>query len=368
MAGQDSGYFGMKIGEALSSGAGHIASALQRRYEIQRQAEMRRQEQERMQAAQQQQMQMGFAAQGVQYDPRNPAASFEAMRGQVAGKRQMEEKGAMLEQAKTQAEIDALKAKTAGMPDATANMGYTQTAPAELTAQYGVPSTRVNPYANMPENVRTKVQPANISYANKLIEKANAAQDTAEGAKAELDRVTALLNSGMATGPFVGRAKKLGQYVIPGDELATQVGTFEQVANKLIPTMRQGMPGAASDRDVAMFAKATIGIDKTPEVNKKIIDQAQAVNRRISDKADFLAAYVNAYGDAQGAQVAWDKYVNDTPLFDDNGAPLPYKTYAEYFGAAQEGQGATAPSGMTPEKKQRLMELRAKKAQGTLRR
>ncbi len=33
---QDSGYFGVRLGDAISSGAGHISNALQRKYEIQR--------------------------------------------------------------------------------------------------------------------------------------------------------------------------------------------------------------------------------------------------------------------------------------------------------------------------------------------
>jgi hypothetical protein len=110
-------YFGVRLGDALAAGAGHIAQGLQRKYELQRQEELRRQQMEQAQAAQNQQMQMGFAAQGVQYDPNNPAASFEAMRGQVTGKRQMEQQGQQLGQMKTMAEIEALRARTAGGPE-----------------------------------------------------------------------------------------------------------------------------------------------------------------------------------------------------------------------------------------------------------
>jgi hypothetical protein len=51
-------YFGVRLGEAISSGAGHIAGALQKRYEMEREAEAQKQ-------AQQQALQMEAAKMGI---------------------------------------------------------------------------------------------------------------------------------------------------------------------------------------------------------------------------------------------------------------------------------------------------------------
>lgn len=335
----DSGYFGLKLGEALSSGAGHIANALQRRYELQRQDQLRQEELARQNDLRNQQMQMTFASKGVAYDPKNPAAAFEAFR-------QTSQQDIEGDRARQAALIKVAMAKANMGGQGQEDTGVMQTAPQELVSQYGVPGERINPYANMPVNVRAKVQPANVAFANKLIQEANETKSTAEGANAELNSVKALIEGGMETGPVIGPTKKLARFLPFTKETKEQVSAFERVANKLIPTMRQGMPGAASDRDVAMFREATINIDKPESVNKQIIDQALLVNRRIKDKADFLAQYVNAYGDAQGAQAAWDKYINSNPLFDDKGNPMPYKTYMEYF------------SGGSSDRQARIQELR----------
>jgi hypothetical protein len=108
MANFDSGYFGMQIGDALSAGAGHISSALQRKYEMQRKEQAKQEELARQQGAQKQTMQMGFAAKGIDYDPNNPAAAFEALRAQSAGNMAQQAKGVELGQKKTQADIDAM--------------------------------------------------------------------------------------------------------------------------------------------------------------------------------------------------------------------------------------------------------------------
>lgn len=116
-------YFGMKMGDAISSGASHIAAGLQRRYELQRQEalrqeELRRQEEEmaRQQAQRDLMMRSTFAAKGIDYDPANPAAAFESMMGQSKAERDMAQRGIKLAQDKTIAEIEALNRKGTSLP------------------------------------------------------------------------------------------------------------------------------------------------------------------------------------------------------------------------------------------------------------
>jgi hypothetical protein len=122
----DSGYFGMKLGEAVSAGAGHISKALERKYDIQRQEELRRQQMEQMQAAQErnlsQQVRLSAAGQGIPI-PQTPGMTgtdligqfAEAVKTQKFTKEELErnQRGEMLplQQDKMRAETDLLRAR-----------------------------------------------------------------------------------------------------------------------------------------------------------------------------------------------------------------------------------------------------------------
>lgn len=140
MADQDSGYFGLKLGEALERGAGHIASALQRKYEFKQRQQEREAERARQNQMIDRQMGLTLAAKGVAYDPTNPAASFEAFRAQSAGDILRSQEAANLNRQKTQAEINLLN-KRAGQPEVEkAPPGYRWTAQNTLEAIPGGPA------------------------------------------------------------------------------------------------------------------------------------------------------------------------------------------------------------------------------------
>jgi hypothetical protein len=87
----DMGYFGLKLGEAISSGAGHISQALQRKYELQRQADKEQEERARQEEGRDQQAQMTFASQGIDYDPANPAIAFSKFAETMAARKSREQ-------------------------------------------------------------------------------------------------------------------------------------------------------------------------------------------------------------------------------------------------------------------------------------
>lgn len=81
----DSGYFGVRLGDAIATGAGHISEALQRKYAMQRRDEEMARQREEEKAAQNQSTRLSFAKAGIDYDSENPAAAFEAYRAKSAG-------------------------------------------------------------------------------------------------------------------------------------------------------------------------------------------------------------------------------------------------------------------------------------------
>lgn len=72
-------YFGVQLGQALASGAGHISNALQRKYEMQREDELRAQALARQEEAQLKNEQLAFAQQGVALPGKPRAVNFGPM-------------------------------------------------------------------------------------------------------------------------------------------------------------------------------------------------------------------------------------------------------------------------------------------------
>ena len=85
-------------------------------------------------------------------------------------------------------------------------------------------------------------------------------------------------------GGFVGGMQSLANSY--GIKLGPNVGAVEaadSILNRLTPAQRQGLPGAASDRDVAMFRAALPKLNNTPGGNEVILNtmEALAMQRRL---------------------------------------------------------------------------------------
>ena len=202
----------------------------------------------------------------------------------------------------------------------------------EFANAYGVPATRVNPYFNMDEKILNKVQPAQIQAATKDVERATSSADTARSMQGNLERARRILDEDkIMTGPAEG--------FLPAWTKARQ--EFEQIASTLLPTMRQGMPGAVSDRDMAIFKSANISLKQDEDVNRRIIDQKLAIAQRDQEYAQFLSNYQVVHGDIAGAKAAWKGYIDRNPLFDQRGNVMPHKDFATYFSELNAGPATT---------------------------
>lgn len=122
-----------------------------------------------------------------------------------------------------------------------------------------------------------------------------------------------------------------------------EIQEMKAISDRLTPLMRQGMPGAASDRDVAMFRGATVGPEKNPEVNRNIITGMRASRQNMIDRHAFRQAVIKEGGDLIQADELWRKYLKDNPIFDHskganryqlNPARMPWQ---EYFGFSGQG-------------------------------
>lgn len=194
----------------------------------------------------------------------------------------------------------------------------------DLANNFGIPAKRKNPYFGMNESVLNKVKTASVRDADKEVEKLETLLSSSSEANVSLDRAEALLDLGLNTGPIVGVSTTVRKWT------SKDAQEFNQIAEKLLPSMRQGMPGQVSDRDIQMFRNANIALDKDEDVNRNVIQRARAINERIQDKAQFLTNWINVYGDTKGAQAAWNGYINTYNLFDNNGNVIPQDTYPSW--------------------------------------
>lgn len=182
-----------------------------------------------------------------------------------------------------------------------------------------------------------------------------------------LDRFVAL-NEKNATG---------GLYKIPGSQAVgtafdSELSEMKSLQDLMTPQMRQGMPGAASDRDVAMFRGATVGLDKPKEANQNIATGLKAAHQNTIDRFNFMSEYIAAKGHDRGSETEWKRYLNANPIFDPsapkgsyklNEKRADYQTWFESGGKPIQGPGNIAPNrkpsgGLSAEEQSELEQLR----------
>ena len=109
------------------------------------------------------------------------------------------------------------------------------------------------------------------------------------------------------------------------------------IVDNLTPLMRQGLPGAASERDTAMFRGATVGINKTKAINDNIIAGQAALNQMGKDRLAFRQEYLQVNGHLEGSEKMWISYAEANPIFDFSAPEGSYKlnknrkSYNDFF-------------------------------------
>lgn len=126
-----------------------------------------------------------------------------------------------------------------------------------------------------------------VQNAKNLAEVYKAIADEGSGAKTDLANIKTLREQfqkipGGFLGAMQGAASRWGIKIGAG---ATAVEVADALINRLTPAQRQGMPGAASDRDVAMFRAALPSLMNTQEGRKSILDTMEAIAQYKSARA-----------------------------------------------------------------------------------
>jgi hypothetical protein len=100
---------------------------------------------------------------------------------------------------------------------------------------------------------------------------------------------------------------------------------MNSIRDRITPSLRQPGSGATSDFDAKMFQGGTVGVDKPKAVNDNIATATVAAGQNLISKAQFEQAYFDAYQHTAGMEQAWQKYLNDNPIFDPKAPTGSYK-------------------------------------------
>ena len=190
-----------------------------------------------------------------------------------------------------------------------------------------VPRANVSPHAprmEVPSSLRARAETqkgrAQSAYNRALavVEKDEQRIVASRGIENALTRFGNLLTKQEKQGEGTGGIwRKIPGVVGAESQFDPEIASMQAISDEITPLMRQGMPGAASDRDVAMFRGATVSVDKLPEVNRNIIRAKKAQLKRDGEYTRAKRAWVEQYKTLGGFEDEWRDFANANPIFAD---------------------------------------------------
>jgi len=210
-------------------------------------------------------------------------------------------------------------------PDGTVGprLGASETAPGteiaetltpEIAQERGLPPPpTASPYSN--PNLSPRGRSNLVEAERKRFEKRAAANDeavrNANGTIVDMQRFQ-WLNSQTDTGGITG--SPIGGAV--RSLYDSNIKEMNAIRDRITPSLRQPGSGATSDFDARMFQGGTVGVDKPRQVNDNIATATILASQNLIAKAQFEQAYFDSYQHTTGMEAAWQKYLNDNPIFD----------------------------------------------------
>lgn len=217
-----------------------------------------------------------------------------------------------IKQAENQGRIEAARIAAQGHIDAAKVTNGPGDADRPATAPVlGVPVPTVAPWSGQGSKDAAKIMAAQIASGGKEVEKDGDAARAAALAAQRAKQFIALNEKVSTGGPMdrIGVTRSL-------QGMGTDYGTMESLTAKLAPSERIPGSGATSDFDAKQFERATVGVDKPLETNKKIANAIVAQAQQAQDYANFRQTYLEQNRTLQGADRYWKEYADKNPIFD----------------------------------------------------
>lgn len=216
-----------------------------------------------------------------------------------------------------------------GASDATKNAptGYMWNDPTDQSK--GV--RQIPGFAPKPDPIETAMRKEEFKADSKtmaeLEKSGNVARDT-------LDDINRLRNARKAVGYeggfFTGARTFLGKNLpdgigvvgipgIPSQEEAGRAEEVESIATNLQLKFTEKTKGAISNREMELFGRATPGMSMSDAGAENVMDAFEAGATKAREKPKFFEAYRRAHGTLDGADSAWDSFVESKPVLTDDG-------------------------------------------------
>lgn len=97
---------------------------------------------------------------------------------------------------------------------------------------------------------------------------------------------------------------------------------FNALANEVIPQMRPAGSGAASDRDMEIFRKATFALDKPKETNRNLLSARIAAEKNEIARQELMGRWIEQGRSPAAFDFIWRSYLNANPIFSDENGNL----------------------------------------------
>lgn len=201
-----------------------------------------------------------------------------------------------------------------------------------LATQLGVPLESSNPAHKKDAKTAEKILAQQFKDDSKAIETIQTAADRARTTSDMMKRFLTL-NEQEGTGPVKG-----SPLVLPARKLFSpdKIQEMQAIIAETVPSKRIAGSGTTTDKDMELFKQATVSMGNSEEANRNIANAVIANNQAIQDKAEFLNNYKEAHGSLSGANIAWNRYLERNPIFDNSASSkdfannplrLDYKTH-----------------------------------------
>lgn len=219
--------------------------------------------------------------------------------------------------------------------------GFSITLPDGTAINQGMPSTPPgqNPLTTAtprdPATMGRKMSEGDAGYLQAERERARTAEDLS-GLATRLETLQPDVGYTGPGGQAYGLVDSILMDALPGSSGAR--GAFNSAATEAQLTFTERTKGAITEQEMALFKKAVPGLGQTPEANREIARMLKAGAERTRTRARFMEAYAGRRGTLQGAEDAWNAYMQENPIITRDGEAVkvaPEGNWSSYLDRPQ---------------------------------
>lgn len=189
----------------------------------------------------------------------------------------------------------------------------------EYLVSQGIPENEARNLAFSKGGVNVNINPFDKKRIETIAKNMDENISASQSRINDYNRMEQLLNNpNVETGGVSGAIKKR----LPTAVLNDETQELQSIINKIVPQMRPTGSGSTSDRDMAIFEKATVGLDKNKDANLNIVRGRRAVDENNISREELRADWVSQGGSLTEFDKQWRNYLNSNPIFSDESGRL----------------------------------------------